>query len=73
MPRTGLSLEQLRELARDGADAALRRLRAEIIASGLSLNWRCQELERCYENRLRPPASGHVGCQRQRGRRFHSE
>jgi hypothetical protein len=32
MPRTGLSIEQLRDLARDGADAALRRLRAEIIA-----------------------------------------
>jgi hypothetical protein len=32
MPRQGLSIEQLRELARDGADAALRRLRAEIIA-----------------------------------------
>ena len=32
MPRKGLSIEQLRELAKDGADAALRRLRAEIIA-----------------------------------------
>ena len=32
MPRQGLSIEQLRELAKDGADAALRRLRAEIIA-----------------------------------------
>ena len=32
MPRTGLSFDQLRELAKGGADAALRRLRAEIIA-----------------------------------------
>jgi hypothetical protein len=32
MPRNGLSIEQLRGLAKDGADAALRRLRAEIIA-----------------------------------------
>ena len=32
MARQGLSIEQLRELAKDGADAALRRLRAEIIA-----------------------------------------
>jgi hypothetical protein len=32
MPRQGLSIEQLRALAKDGADAALRRLRAEIIA-----------------------------------------
>ena len=32
MPRNGLSIGRLRELARDGADAALRRLRAEIIA-----------------------------------------
>ena len=32
MPPKGLSIEQLRELAKDGADAALRRLRAEIIA-----------------------------------------
>ena len=32
MPRQGLSIEQLRELAKDGADTALRRLRAEIIA-----------------------------------------
>jgi hypothetical protein len=29
MPRNGLSTEQLRELAKNGADAALRRLRAE--------------------------------------------
>jgi hypothetical protein len=32
MARQGLSIEQLRELAKDGADAALRRLRAEIVA-----------------------------------------
>jgi hypothetical protein len=32
MPRKGLNIDQLRELAKDGADAALRRLRAEIIA-----------------------------------------
>ena len=32
MPRKGLSVEQLRELARDGAEAALRRLHAEITA-----------------------------------------
>ena len=32
MPRNGLSIGQLRELAKGGADAALRRLRAEIIA-----------------------------------------
>ena len=32
MPRTGLSFEQLRELAKDGAIATLTRLRAEIIA-----------------------------------------
>jgi hypothetical protein len=32
MPRKGLSIEQLRELAKEGADGALRRLRAEIIA-----------------------------------------
>ena len=32
MPRKGLSLQQLRELAKDGASATLARLRAEIIA-----------------------------------------
>ena len=32
MPRKGLSLQQLRELAKDGATATLARLRAEIIA-----------------------------------------
>jgi hypothetical protein len=34
MPRgtRGLSLEQLRELAREGAEQALKRLRAEIVA-----------------------------------------
>jgi hypothetical protein len=32
MPRSGLSSEKLRELARAGAEAALKRLRAEIIA-----------------------------------------
>ena len=32
MPRKGLSFEQLRELAKDGAKATLGRLRAEIIA-----------------------------------------
>ena len=32
MPRKGLSIEQLRELARDGAKLTLGRLRAEIIA-----------------------------------------
>jgi hypothetical protein len=34
MPRgtRGLSLEQLRELAREGADQTLKRLRAEIVA-----------------------------------------
>ena len=32
MPRKGLSFEQLRELATDGARATLTRLRAEIIA-----------------------------------------
>ena len=32
MPRHGLSAEQLRSLARAGAEAALRRARAEIIA-----------------------------------------
>ena len=32
MPRTGLSFDQLRELARDGAKVTLGRLRAEIIA-----------------------------------------
>jgi hypothetical protein len=32
MPRKGLSLQQLRELAKDGARATLARLRAEIIA-----------------------------------------
>ena len=32
MPRTGLSFDQLRDLARDGAKATLTRLRAEIIA-----------------------------------------
>lgn len=32
MPKRGLSLEQLRELARAGAEGMLNRLRAEIIA-----------------------------------------
>jgi hypothetical protein len=32
MPRTGLSFDQLRELARDGAKVTLSRLRAEITA-----------------------------------------
>ena len=32
MPRKGLSFDQLRELAKDGARATLGRLRAEIIA-----------------------------------------
>jgi hypothetical protein len=32
MPRTGLSFDQLRELAKDGARATITRLRAEIIA-----------------------------------------
>jgi hypothetical protein len=32
MPRTGLSFDQLRELARDAAKATLTRLRAEIVA-----------------------------------------
>jgi hypothetical protein len=32
MPRKGLSVEQLRELAKDGARVTLARLRAEIIA-----------------------------------------
>ena len=32
MPKRRLSLEQLRELARTGAERALKRLRAEIIA-----------------------------------------
>ncbi len=32
MPRQGLSIEQLRELAKEGAEAALRRLRAEMTA-----------------------------------------
>jgi hypothetical protein len=32
MPRKGLSFDQLRELARDGAKVTLGRLRAEIIA-----------------------------------------
>lgn len=32
MPRKGLSFDQLRELAKDGAKATLTRLRAEIIA-----------------------------------------
>ena len=32
MPRNGLSIEQLRELAKDGAKVTLGRLRAEIIA-----------------------------------------
>ena len=34
MPRTGrgLSMEQLKEMARQGAEEALKRLRAEIVA-----------------------------------------
>jgi hypothetical protein len=32
MPSQGLSLEQLRNLARSGAEATLKRLRAEIVA-----------------------------------------
>jgi hypothetical protein len=32
MPRNGLSSEQLKHLARSGAEATLRRLRAEIVA-----------------------------------------
>ena len=73
MPRTGLSFDQLRELAKDGADTALRRLRAEIIA-----------IERTFPElaltgpqklcvSLSPPlASGPGECQRQRGRRYRS-
>ena len=69
MPRNGLSIEQLRELARDGADAALRRLRAEIIAiertfPELALT---DPAELCVS--LSPPlASGPSECQRPRGR-----
>jgi hypothetical protein len=45
MPRHGLSVEQLRNLARAGAEATLKRLRAEIIA-----------IERAFPE-LRIPAS----------------
>jgi len=47
MPRTanGLSAEKLKELARAGADEAVKRLRAEIIAIERTFpSWRCRRL-----------------------------